>query len=106
MTAELKDDRGLNFETLQDLRHLESKLIPIPSMIQCSISTLSSIQAMNNKLGGHAGSSTTAETAYHLASCSSRLQSYVATAEVLQKRIENMTKFVSRHPAKLLLRRK
>jgi hypothetical protein len=98
MTADLKDDRGLNFETLQALRHLESKLIPIPSMIRCLISTLSSIQAMNKKLSNPG---TTAETAYHLASCSSRLKSYIATAEVLQKRIENLTKFVSRQ----LLRR-
>jgi hypothetical protein len=63
-------------------------------MLQSSIATIASIQAMSALLGDSADAHKVAETAYHLASCSSRLQSYVATAEVLQKRIENMTKFV------------
>lgn len=99
MTIELRDDHGLNFDTLQTLRHLASKLIPIPTMLQSSIATIASIQAMNTLLGDSADAQKVAETAYHLASCSSRLQSYVATAEVLQKRIENMTKFVGREPS-------
>ncbi len=94
MTTGLREDHGLNFDTLQTLRHLASKLIPIPTMLRASISTIASIQAMNNKLTGSEENQKVAETAYHLASYSSRLQSYVATAEVLQKRIENMTKFV------------
>jgi hypothetical protein len=98
MTTELRDDHGLNFDTLQTLRHLASKLIPIPTMLQSFIATIASIQTMNTLLGDSADAQKVAETAYHLASCSSRLQSYVATAEVLQKRIENMTKFVGREP--------
>jgi hypothetical protein len=101
MTIELCDDHGLNFDTLQTLRHLASKLIPIPTMLQSSIATIASIQAMSIQSGGSADMHKVAETAYHLASCSSRLQSYVATAEVLQKRIENMTKFVSRELSKM-----
>ena len=95
MTTELRDDHGLNFDTLQTLRHLASKLIPIPTMLQSLMSTVASIQAMNRTLGDSRDAQKLAETAYHLTSCLSRLQSYVATAEVLQKRIENMTKFVS-----------
>jgi len=94
MTTELRDNQGLNFDILQRLRHLASKLIPIPTMLQSFIATIASIETMNNLLGDSADAQKVAETAYHLASCSSRLQSYVATAEVLQKRIENMTKFV------------
>lgn len=94
MTTELRDDHGLNFDTLQTLRHLASKLIPIPTMLQSLMSTVASIQDMNRTLGSSRDAQRIAETAYHLTSCSSRLQSYVATAEVLQKRIENMTKFV------------
>jgi hypothetical protein len=89
----LKEDRGLNFRTLQNIRNLNAKLIPIPNMIQSLLLTLSSIKDMNDKLGNHGEF---AKTSYYLASCSSRLQSYCATAEVLQKRIGNMTKFVSR----------
>jgi hypothetical protein len=102
MTTELRDDRGLNFDTLQTLRHLASKLIPIPTMLQSSIATVASIHAMSVLSGASADAQKVAETAYHLALCSSRLQSYVATAEVLQKRIENMTKFVGRDPSILL----
>ena len=94
MTTELRDDHGLNFDTLQTLRHLASKLIPIPTMLQSLLCTVASIQAMNGGLGASGDPQRQAETAYHLTSCASRLQSYVATAEVLQKRIENMTKFV------------
>jgi len=104
MTTELRDHHGLNFDTLQTLRHLASKLIPIPTMLQSSITTIASIQAMNILLGDSVDAQKVAETAYHLASCSSRLQSYVATAEVLQKRIENMTKFVGRETSILHLR--
>jgi len=88
----LKEDRGLNFRTLQNIRNLNAKLIPIPNMIQSLLSTLSSIKDMNDKLGNQGEF---AKTSYHLASCLSRLQSYCATAEVLQKRIENMTKFLA-----------
>jgi hypothetical protein len=96
MTTELRDDHGLNYDTLQTLRHLASKLIPIPAMLESSISTITSVQAMNNQLlGSSGGAQRVAETAYHLGSCSSRLQGYIAATEILQKRIDNMTKFVS-----------
>lgn len=62
-------------------------------MMQSSLPTLSAIQDMNDKLGNDVEY---AETSYHLASCISRLKSYCATAENLQKRVENMTKLVSR----------
>ncbi len=94
----LKEDRGLNFRTLQNIRNLNAKLIPVPSMIQSLLSTLSSIKDMNDRLDKEAEFG---KTSYHLASCSSRLQSYCATAEVLQKRVENMTKFVSRITARV-----
>lgn len=98
----------MTFETLQTLRHLAGKLIPIPEILTSTISTISSIQSMNDRLlilmKAGAGKNNIAssdnddrltETSYHLASYASKLQSYIATAEVLQKRIENMTKFVS-----------
>jgi hypothetical protein len=94
----LKEDRGLNFRTLQNIRNLNAKLIPIPGMILSLLSTLSSIKDMNDELGNKGEF---AKTSYHLASCSSRLQSYYATAEALQKRIENMTKFVNRTTARV-----
>jgi Mg2+ and Co2+ transporter CorA len=161
MTAELRNDRVLNFEMLQDLRHLQSKFIPIPTMIDSLLSTLESIQRMNKKLqsiqrrnnrsgeaatalasstnthitawstasealtGGastatpfqdppvEAGASTLpptaeaststappttpalAETSYHLTSLVSRLKAYRSSAEMHQKHIENMTKFLA-----------
>lgn len=96
MTTELREQYGLNYDTLQTLRHLASKLIPIPTMLESSIATITSILAMNNQLlGSLGGARRVAETAYHLGSCSSRLQGYLAATEVLQKRIDNMTKFVS-----------
>lgn len=94
-TTELRDN-GLNFDTLQILRHLASKLIPVPKMLESLIATVASIQDMNNRLLESTGvSRRVAETAYHLGSCSSRLQGYLVAAEMLQKRIDNMTKFVS-----------
>jgi hypothetical protein len=96
LTTELRDDNGLNYDTLQMLRHLASKLIPVPKMLESLIATIASIQDMNKQLLGSSGvSRRAAETAYHLGSCSSRLQGYLVAAEVLQKRIDNMTKFVS-----------
>jgi Mg2+ and Co2+ transporter CorA len=161
MTAELRNDRVLNFEMLQDLRHLQSKFIPIPTMIDSLLSTLESIQRMNKKLqsiqrrnnrsseavtasansatthitasntasealtgdattatptqesSAEAGASTVpptaaaststappttpalAETSYHLTSLVSRLKAYRSSAEMHQKHIENMTKFLA-----------
>lgn len=108
MTSELRDRNEytmLNFETLQKLRHLAGKLIPIPTILQASIKTLKSITDMNNTIekerveDGEFVSvgvpSRVSRTSYHLKVFENRLESYLASCHVLQARIENMTKFVS-----------
>jgi len=53
---------------------------------------------MNNMLGSASedanATSKIAKTTYYLQSFEHRLQSYLASCQVLQTRIENMTKFV------------
>lgn len=108
MTSELRDrskDTKLNFETLQKLRHLAGKLIPIPDILQASIKTVGSIMDMNNicdlERKGFRKDQTInlaykkSQTPYHLKAFQTRLESYLASCHVLQSRIENMTKFVS-----------
>jgi hypothetical protein len=103
LTSELRDREAytmLNFETLQTLRHLAAKLIPIPMILRASIKTLKSIKAMDDTLrsmGSHSetGLSRQTKTANQLTSIEYRLESYLEGIHVLQARIENMTKFVS-----------
>jgi len=94
----------LNFETLQTLRHLAAKLIPIPMILRASIKTLKSIKAMDDTLRSMGSHSNTSDTGLSrqtktaiLTSIEYRLESYLEGYHVLQARIENMTKFVSRH---------
>ncbi|KAH7350699.1 hypothetical protein BKA65DRAFT_243414 [Rhexocercosporidium sp. MPI-PUGE-AT-0058] len=102
MTSELRDREEytmLNFDTLQTLRHLAGKLIPIPAILQASIKTIKSISAMVITLGTTTDLTRTApesrKTQYHLQLCQSRLESYLESCYVLQARIENMTKFLA-----------
>lgn len=107
MTGELRDRNEytmLNFETLQKLRHLAGKLIPIPTILQASVQTLKAIMDMKNIIqkegieegfGAIGVSSRVNKTSYHLKAFESRLKGYLASCYVLQARIENMTKFVS-----------
>ena len=88
MTSELHDREEyttLNFNTLQTLRHLAGKLIPIPAILQASIKTINSIQCMNNMLGSASedanATSKIAKTTYHLQSFEHRLQSYLASCQ-------------------------
>jgi hypothetical protein len=106
MTSELRDREAytmLNFETLQTLRHLAAKLIPIPAILRSSIKTLKSIKAMDGRFRSMGAQSNTCETSSpiqtktsnHLNAFECRLESYLESCHVLQARIENMTKFVS-----------
>jgi hypothetical protein len=98
MTSDLRDREdylGMNFSTLQTLRHLAAKLIPIPAILRNTISIVTALQTMNNSLPGPHDERRVTETAYHLTACHSRLEGYISATDVLQQRIENMTKFVS-----------
>jgi len=112
MTSELRDREAytmLNFETLQTLRHLAGKLIPIPTILRASIKTLKSIKDMDDGLRSmssqsntsKSGSSRQTQTVNHIKAFEYRLESYLESCHVLQARIENMTKFVSRHHRRL-----
>jgi hypothetical protein len=57
---------------------------------------------MNNSLPGPHDEQRVAETSYQLKACSSRLEGYISATDVLQQRIENMTKFVSVMESNLL----
>jgi hypothetical protein len=97
-TSDLRDREdylGMNFSTLQTLRHLAAKLIPIPAILRNTISIVTALQTMNNSLPGPHDERRVTETAYHLTACHSRLEGYISATDVLQQRIENMTKFVS-----------
>lgn len=95
LTSDLQDSEEyttFNFNTLQTLRHMTGKLIPIPTILEASIKTVASLKKMNETM------SPTGEVAkreYHLQAYESKLESYLASCLVLQARIENMTKFVS-----------
>ncbi|KUJ18809.1 uncharacterized protein LY89DRAFT_780813 [Mollisia scopiformis] len=105
MTSELRDRSEytmLNFETLQQLRHLAGKLIPIPTILQASIKTLRSIAEMSSTLdlGFQTSPSSNimlrkSKSSYHLRAFQNRLESYLESCYVLQSRIENMTKFLA-----------
>jgi len=98
MTSDLRDREdylGMNFNTLQALRHLAAKLIPIPAILRNTISIITALQTMNNSLPGPHDEQRVAETAYQLKACSSRLEGYISATDVLQQRIENMTKFLA-----------
>ena len=86
---------GLNFDTLQSLRNLAAKLIPVPAILRASIATLKSIQSMNESLPGPRDERRVKETAQHLNGYLARLEEYIESTSVVQQRIENMTKFVS-----------
>jgi hypothetical protein len=105
MTSELHDGEEyttLNFETLQTLRHMAGKLIPIPAILEASLKTVAAIKTMNSILSSQPEMDSSPEASPELFRTSSqlsafevRLQSYLATCLVLQARIENLTKFVS-----------
>lgn len=98
MTSELLDSEDyttFNFDTLQTLRHLAGKLIPIPTMLKSSINTIKSIKLMHETLAvARSEQSCSSKALYHLQAYESRLEGYLAACLVLQARIENMTKFV------------
>ncbi|KAF4629741.1 hypothetical protein G7Y89_g8405 [Cudoniella acicularis] len=102
MTTELRD-RELNFETLQTLSHLAGKLIPIPAILEASARTIVSIREMNKRLASFDREPELsqeellriAKTGHSLQATESRLQSYLASFQVLHARIENLKKFLA-----------
>jgi hypothetical protein len=98
LTCDLNDREdylGLNFNTLQALRHLASNLIPVPAILRTSIAILKELQAMNTALTKPRDEKNFVEIDRCLAYYSSRLGEYTDSTNAVQKRIENMTKFVS-----------
>jgi len=87
----------MTFNTLQSLRHLEEKLLPLPAIFRATMATIAALAEMNDSLmkARPERDPKLAEVSYQLAALSSRLQGHLASTEIMGKRIRSVIKLVA-----------
>lgn len=92
MTIEIQEDYDLSFTTLQDLRHLEQKVIPLRASFQANLEIVQVLEATNKEFQ-NAGFYTE-EEAVEQTDCLrlfvSQLRGHLLSVKILEKRIQGV----------------
>ncbi len=96
MTIDIQEDYDLSFTTLQDLRHLEQKVIPLRASFQANLETVQVLEATNREIqeAGFYTKKEAVEQADCLRIFSSQLHGHVLSAKILEKRIQGVVLLV------------
>lgn len=92
MTIDIQEDYDLSFTTLQDLRHLEQKVIPLRASFQANLEIVQVLEATNKEFQ-NAGFYTE-EEAVEQTDCLrlfvSQLRGHLLSVKILEKRIQGV----------------
>ena len=96
MTLDIQEDYDLSFTTLQDLRHLEQKVIPLRASFQANLEVVQVLETTNKDF--QAASFYSEEEAMEqtdsLRFFSSQLRGHLLSVRILEKRIQGVVLLV------------
>lgn len=96
MTIDIQEDYDLSFTTLQDLRHLEQKVIPLRASFQANLEIVQVLEATNREFQ-NAGFYTEEEAVKQidcLRRFASQLRGHLLSVKILEKRIQGIVLLV------------
>ena len=96
MTIDIHEDYELSFTTLQDLRHLEQKVIPLCASFQANLETVQILEATNREfqVAGIYDAEEAIVQTDSLGHFSSQLRGHLLSVKILEKRIQGVVLLV------------
>ena len=96
MTIDIQEDYDLSFTTLQDLRHLEQKVIPLRASFQANLEIVQILEATNREfqVAGFYDEEEAISQTDSLRHFSSQLRGHLLSVKILEKRIQGIVLLV------------
>ena len=96
MMIDIQEDYDLSFTTLQDLRHLEQKVIPLRASFQANLETIQVLETTNKEFrdAGFYNEGGTVEQTNCLRIWASQLRGHLLSTKILEKRIQGVLSLV------------
>ena len=96
MTIDIREDYDLSFTTLQDLRHLEQKVIPLRASFQANLEIVQVLERTNRESqdAGFYTQEQAAEQMDCLRIFSSQLRGHLLSVKTLERRIQGVVLLV------------
>jgi hypothetical protein len=100
LASDIEDraDYTLTFNTLQSLRHLEEKLIPLPAIFRATMTTMAVLTEMNDSIlkARPEPDPRLVGVSCRLATLSAGLEGHLASVGIMQKRVRSVIELVRR----------
>jgi len=96
MTLDIQEDYDLSFTTLQDLRHLEQKVIPLSASFQANLEMVQVLETTNGEFqaAGFYSGEEAIKQIDSLRLFSSQLRGHLLSVRILEKRIQGVVLLV------------